>query len=135
LFLYLSYHISCHHSLSCFLSADSLVPADPMNVKQLTSEPIEETRVDCNASIPTLADHLAWAQAATTTNNKDIIKVQSVCLRWQQLRVSYCARLIVSCSLHLGRLVKVVCTKLETAAMLGPNVRFTTTRAPSKCGY
>jgi hypothetical protein len=34
----------------------------------LTSEPTEEPRVDCNASIPTLANELARAQAAATTN-------------------------------------------------------------------
>jgi hypothetical protein len=46
-------------SLSHFIGADSLIPAGPVNVKRLTSEPTEETRVDLNASLPTLADQLA----------------------------------------------------------------------------
>ena len=55
-------------SLSCFIGADSLVPPGPVNVKRLTSEPTEEPRVDRNASLPTLADQLARAQAAATNN-------------------------------------------------------------------
>jgi hypothetical protein len=55
-------------SLSCFIGADSLVPAGPVNVKRLTSEPTEETRVNLNASLPTLADQLARAQGAATNN-------------------------------------------------------------------
>jgi hypothetical protein len=60
-------------SLSCFIGADSLVPAGPVNVKRLTSEPTKETRVDLNASLPTLADQLARAQGAAT-NNKPIFR-------------------------------------------------------------
>ena len=41
-----------------------------MNVKRLTSEPTDEPRVDCNASIPTLADQLARAHVAATTNEQ-----------------------------------------------------------------
>jgi hypothetical protein len=56
-------------SLSCFIGADSLVAAGPVNVKQLTSEPTaEETRVDLNASLSTLADQLAQAHGAATNN-------------------------------------------------------------------
>jgi hypothetical protein len=55
-------------SLSCFIGADSLVPSGPVNVKQLTSEPTKETRVDLNASLPSLADQLARAQGAATNN-------------------------------------------------------------------
>jgi hypothetical protein len=46
-------------SFSCFIGADSLVPAGPVNVMQLTSEPTDETRVDLNALLSTLADQLA----------------------------------------------------------------------------
>jgi hypothetical protein len=66
--LHLLLYLSCHgclmpsFSLSCFIGADSLVPAAPVNVKRLTSEPTEETRVNLNASLPTLADQLAQAQ-------------------------------------------------------------------------
>jgi hypothetical protein len=59
---------------------------------------------------------------------------QHVCLWWKWLGVSYCGQLLGSSGLHLGKLVKVVCTKLVTAAMLGPNIRFTTTQALSRCG-
>jgi hypothetical protein len=63
--LHLLLYLSCHgclmpsFSLSCFIGADSLVPAGPVNVKRLTSEPTEETRVDLNALLPTLANQLA----------------------------------------------------------------------------
>jgi hypothetical protein len=54
--------------LSRILGADSLVPPGPVNAKRLRSEPTEEPRVDPNASLPTLADQLARAQVAATTN-------------------------------------------------------------------
>jgi hypothetical protein len=62
-FIYLSCHcrlmLSFSLFLSCILCTDSLVPAGPVNVKHLTSEPTEEPRVNPNASLPTLADQLA----------------------------------------------------------------------------
>jgi hypothetical protein len=48
-----------------------------VNVKRLTSEPTEEPRVDCNASIPTLANQLARAQAAATTNEPPELMTES----------------------------------------------------------
>jgi hypothetical protein len=43
----------------------------------LTSEPTEEPRVNPNASLPTLADQLAQAQIATTTNLPPVSTTES----------------------------------------------------------